>query len=129
MSERSDRSRSSENRRRDSRGRGSRRRRGPESNEAPARSRSDSADSNSSPERTAPNRASTAGDSADTSRGGPILSSLQIGSPLDEFRSHFTKKQRSFEGAASPRAAEIYKRAFELAEELIRKQRGGGDRC
>ena len=116
MSERSDRSRSRENRRRDSRGRGSRR-----GNERSAsRSRSERAPE-SKP------GSSTDSSRTDSSRPGPILSSLQIGSPLDEFRSHFAKKQRSFEGAASPRAAEIYKRAFELAEQLIRKQRGGGD--
>ena len=118
MSERSDRSRSRENRRRDSRGRGSRR--GYERSDRAPRSRSERAPE-SKP------GSSTGSSRADSSRPGPILSSLQIGSPLDEFRSHFAKKQRSFEGAASPRAAEIYKRAFELAEQLIRKQRGGGD--
>jgi len=30
---------------------------------------------------------------------------------------------------AVARPAEIYRRAFELAEELIRKQRGGDDEC
>ncbi|MGA1488314.1 MAG: hypothetical protein ACYTGJ_07575 [Planctomycetota bacterium] len=65
----------------------------------------------------------------DTGSGGAILSSLQIGTPLEEFRSHYRKKQRSFEGMAVARPAEIYRRAFELAEELIRKQRGGDDEC
>ena len=60
---------------------------------------------------------------------GAILSSLQIETPLEEFRNHVRKKQRSFEGGATGRAAEIYKRAHELAEQLIRKQRGGDERC
>ncbi len=58
-----------------------------------------------------------------------ILTSLQIETPLEEFRRHFKKRQRSFEGLAGGRAADVYRRAFELAEQLIRKQRGGDERC
>ncbi len=70
--------------------------------------------------------------SPDTSPGavrGAILTSLQIDSPIEEFRRHFAKKQRSFEGTADGRAIEIYRLAFELAEQLIRRQRGGEERC
>jgi hypothetical protein len=58
-----------------------------------------------------------------------ILASLQIDTPIEEFRRHCEKKQRSFEGAAEGRASEIYRRAFELAESLIRRQGGGDGRC
>ncbi len=60
---------------------------------------------------------------------GRILTSLQIETPLDEFRRHFAKKERSFEGTADGRASEIHQRAFELAERLIRQHGGGDDRC
>ena len=58
-----------------------------------------------------------------------ILTSLQIDTPLEEFRRHCEKKQRSFEGAAEGRASETYRRAFELAESLIRRHGGGDGRC
>ena len=57
-----------------------------------------------------------------------ILTSLQIETPLEEFRRHFQKRRRSFEGTGGGRAVEVYRRAFELAEQLIRKQRGGDER-
>ena len=60
---------------------------------------------------------------------GSILTSLQIDTPLEEFRRHIEKKRRSFEGTADGRAIEIHRRAFALAEELIRAQIGGEDRC
>lgn len=59
----------------------------------------------------------------------PILTSLQIETPLEEFRRHFAKKQRSFEGTGDGKPTEIYRRAFELAEHLIRKQGGGDTPC
>lgn len=60
---------------------------------------------------------------------GTILTALQIGTPLDEFRHHFEKKQRSFDGAGEGRARDIYRRAYELAEALIQKGGGGGASC
>lgn len=58
-----------------------------------------------------------------------ILTSLQIDTPLEEFRRHCEKKQRSFEGATEKRASEIYRRAFELAENLLRRRSGEGGPC
>ena len=58
-----------------------------------------------------------------------ILTSLQIETPLEEFRRHFQKRKRSFEGTAGGRSTDVYQRAFDLAEQLIRKQRGGDERC
>jgi hypothetical protein len=56
---------------------------------------------------------------------GSVLTPMQIETPLEEFRRHFAKKQRSFEGTADGRASEIHRRAFELAESLIRRHSGG----
>jgi len=58
-----------------------------------------------------------------------ILTTLQIDTPIEEFRRHCEKKQRSFEGAAEGRASEIYRRAFELAESLILRRGEGEGRC